>query len=582
MKASRIKIHNFRSILDADIEVHPYGLLVGPNGAGKSNVLASIRAFYDDFKFARSSDFPRMPTQDQESWVEIEYSLTTDEAETIRADYLDKKSRSFCVRRYFLTEDTDDEGKSRTGGLFGYIDGVLSGSRFYGTKNVQQAKVGKVVYIPAVTKLDDHTKLTGPSSLRELVNLVLRGQLENSKQFSNLTNAFGEFRDTLKGASGGPLEELEGAISGQIADWGHRFALDVRSLSVDELLKGLVAPKIIDGDLEEELEPSQFGHGFQRHLVYSLMMLAARYGNVSKPKAKKKEFDPDLFWVLYEEPEAFLHPPQAEVLNIGLRKFSQLAGHQVLITTHSTHFASKNLSQIPALVRLSRQDKATRVGQVKAARIPDLFDDNQELTRKMKEAGLDRGRSEQLSMEAVKYSLWLNPQRATILFAQRVLLVEGPTDSALIGYLVDEGHVAVPVGGLAVIDTLGKWNMPRFMNLLGELRVHHSVLFDRDDRKGKEPNHAKVSAVLNKCIESSRNEYTLSVEGLSEDLESTLGLAGDKSVERHQKPQYVLHAVGEKRVAGERLESYVALVQRLFSKEPIPSIPVQLELRPPT
>jgi putative ATP-dependent endonuclease of the OLD family len=559
MKATQLRIHNFRSILDAEIEVHPYGLLVGPNGAGKSNALAAIRAFYDDFKFAQATDFPKMATADAESWVEIEFTLSAEEAETIKQEYLDNTKTSFRVRRYFLTEEKDDEGKSRAGGLFAYERGVLSASRFYGAKNVQAGKVGKVVYIPAVTKLDDHTKLSGPSSLRELINLVLRAQLENSEQFSKLTTAFGEFRTALK-PKGGPLDTLETAITQEISDWGHSFALDVRSMSVDELLKGLVAPKIIDGDLEAELEPGQFGHGFQRHLVYSLMMLAARYGNVAKPKAKKKEFDPDLFWVLYEEPEAFLHPPQAEVLNVGLRKFSEISGHQVLITTHSPHFASKNLKLIPSLVRLSRENRATQVGQVLAARVKTLFEDNQDVIEQLRAANLEHGESK-LDMESVKYSLWLNPQRASALFAQRVLLVEGPTESALVAYLIDEGKIALPVGGLAVIDTLGKWNMPRFMNLLGVLRIPHAVLYDSDQRPAKDDKHVRTTAIVNGCIQKSRNAFTMAVEGLPDDVEAALGLP--KCSQPYAKPQYVLHAVGEGQVDGARLLEFTVLLQRL-------------------
>lgn len=41
MKLRRLRIHNFRSIIDADVEVHDYTMIVGANNAGKSNVMAS-------------------------------------------------------------------------------------------------------------------------------------------------------------------------------------------------------------------------------------------------------------------------------------------------------------------------------------------------------------------------------------------------------------------------------------------------------------------------------------------------------------------------------------------------------------
>ena len=52
MKLRRLRIHNFRSIIDADIEVHDYTMIVGANNAGKSNVLAALRAFYEDVKWS--------------------------------------------------------------------------------------------------------------------------------------------------------------------------------------------------------------------------------------------------------------------------------------------------------------------------------------------------------------------------------------------------------------------------------------------------------------------------------------------------------------------------------------------------
>jgi len=563
MKAAHLRIHNFRSILDADIEVRPYGLLVGPNGAGKSNVLAAIRAFYDDIKFAKGRDFPRMETEDEESWVEIEYQLDDGEAETLKEEYLDPTRNSFRVRRYFQTTEKDSDGKSRAGGVFGYVKKDLSGSRFYGAKNIQQAKLGQAVYIPAVTKLDDHTKLSGPSSLRELLNYVLRSRLEESEHFEGLTSAFLAFRETLKGDEEGPLRSLEMAITKEIAEWGHRFALDVRSLTVDELLKGLVAPKVIDGHLEEELEPGQFGHGFQRHLIFSLVMLAARHAGMSKakPKNSKKEFDPNLFWVLYEEPEAFLHPPQAEVLNVGLRNLSRASGHQVLVTTHSSHFASKNLAQIPSLVRLSRHGKATKIGQVKTEDLPALFDENQDLPRRFNDAGVKMNEVDLIEMEAIKYSLWLNPQRASALFAQHVLLVEGPTERALVGYLVDEGRLRPPSGGLAVIDTLGKFNMPRFMNLLGALHIPHAVLYDQDERKQGES--ATKSSIANQCIEGARNPFTATVEGLTVDLEESLNIEKPEKMQDRQKPQYLLHLIVKGEVDETALDSFITIIQRL-------------------
>lgn len=66
MKLRRIVIHNFRSVLDADIEAHDYMLLVGANNAGKSTIINALRAFYDDTKWS-AEDFPKKGAADNEA-----------------------------------------------------------------------------------------------------------------------------------------------------------------------------------------------------------------------------------------------------------------------------------------------------------------------------------------------------------------------------------------------------------------------------------------------------------------------------------------------------------------------------------
>ena len=152
-------IHNFRSIEDVEIELLPYSLLVGPNNSGKSNLIAAIRAFYEKPKFDEEKDFPKFPTKDKESWIEIQFLPDQNEWNDLKDEYK-LHDRTFRVRKYFKSKEKDAEGKKKEG-IYAYIDEKLSGSLFYGAKNVQQGKFGEIIYIPAVSKLDEHTRLTG-------------------------------------------------------------------------------------------------------------------------------------------------------------------------------------------------------------------------------------------------------------------------------------------------------------------------------------------------------------------------------------------------------------------------------------
>jgi len=94
MKIREITLHNYRSIKDATFYAADYGLLIGANNCGKTSVLDALRNFYEkDIKFDQQRDFPKFPTDDKESWVEIEYERTKDEADSIKTEYRQPGSR---------------------------------------------------------------------------------------------------------------------------------------------------------------------------------------------------------------------------------------------------------------------------------------------------------------------------------------------------------------------------------------------------------------------------------------------------------------------------------------------------------
>jgi putative ATP-dependent endonuclease of the OLD family len=158
MKIREVKIHNFRSIDDQTIDLGEYALLIGANNSGKSNIVDALRIFYEkELKFEFERDFPKFQTGDQESWIDVEYQLSPDEAANLKAEYLVGKN-GCRIRKWFYPAD-----KAKLG-LLGYENGKLSENMFYGWKNVGQGKLGKAIYIPAVSRLEEHTKLTGPSA----------------------------------------------------------------------------------------------------------------------------------------------------------------------------------------------------------------------------------------------------------------------------------------------------------------------------------------------------------------------------------------------------------------------------------
>jgi putative ATP-dependent endonuclease of OLD family len=181
MKLLGIKLHNFRGILEQEVQFHSYSLLVGPNNAGKSTFIDGIRAFYekDGFKFKPDKDFPFSKTADEESWAELNFRLADDEHSSLKEEY-QAADKTLRVRKLFQTKEKGADGKNAGGFIYAYKnDGTLSNDPFYGAKNVQSGKFGDLIYIPAVSKVDEHTKLTGPSALRDLLTDVMSDVVES-------------------------------------------------------------------------------------------------------------------------------------------------------------------------------------------------------------------------------------------------------------------------------------------------------------------------------------------------------------------------------------------------------------------
>lgn len=557
MRAIAIAIHNFRTFADAELRLSPYSLLVGANNTGKSNLIDAIRVFYEkDIKYEEGRDFPKFPAADKESWIEIQFEPSPSEFALLKDEYR-LPDGTFRVRKYLQSSETDDEGKPKNG-IYAYVGGTLSNSRFYGAKNVQQGKFGEVIHIPSVSKLDEHTKLTGPSALRDLINNVLKKIMGSSPAYTALKSAFDDFESALKTETtpdGQSLQKLESEISAEINEWGTSFELFVNPIAPDELVKNLVGHGVKDHTLDQTQDTKSYGQGFQRHLIFTLIRLAARY-NAPPAVSTKKDFSPRLTWILFEEPEAFLHPSQIDALNASMGKIAADEGSQILITTHSPQFVSRNIEDLPSLARLCKTGAQSTIKQVSNAALQSILATNQQDLTKWQAAGIQIEPDDfQVDMESVKYALWLNPLRCSAFFANRILLVEGATEAALIGYMLNEGQIPNPSGGVFVFDAIGKYNIHRFMNLFGEFGIPHAVLYDHDSGK-------PTGIPIETTIQASQNAYTIGIDHFGQDLETHLGIppAG-----RHdRKPQHVMWHVKQGKIDPAKLSGLAGKIRALL------------------
>jgi putative ATP-dependent endonuclease of OLD family len=555
MQIRSVHIHNFRSIADAKIDFHDYTLITGANNTGKSNLIDAIRAFYGDYKYSPAKDKPKFGC-DSESWVEVEFELTDDEQSSLAEKY-HRPNYRLIVRRFLATHD-----RNRQDNLFAYEGDEISEDQFYGASNIQKGKLGKLIYIPASSRVSDHMKTTGPSAWRDLLTDLCSSLVKSSPSYERLAKEFESFESAFKQEETDDersLVGLETAINNDIELWDTKFQLHINPISPNEIIKYLISCTLIDNHLENaELEEQQFGQGFQRQLIFTLLRLAAEY-QTPKEKKKTKDFDPELTLLLFEEPEAYLHPSQQAILYQSLRKMSCQESYQVVVSSHSPHFVSYQAEHIPSIIRLNRTDGKTCVGQIGHDRLTQIFADNQEINTLLQNTKYEPSADDLTAdMEAVKYGVWLDSQRCELFFANHVLLVEGPTERTLLNHLFNTGEIGIPKGGVVVVDCFGKFNMHRFMNLLAAFQIRHSILMDGDKKtEGQTSCHTSIQEM----IKQNATPFTGKIRCFSKDIEDFLGIERPTA---HRKPQHMMLCIHQGRIERERLEKFKQLIEDLL------------------
>lgn len=571
MKIKSIKIHNFRSIKDAFFNLDNYSVLLGENNAGKSNIISAIRIFYEDgLRFTDKTDFPKFTTDDNESWIEIEYN-TTEEEQLLLNDEYKTEDKVLKVRKYLKSDNGYVQVNQSN--IYAYEKGELSANLFYGAKNISQAKLGKIVYIPEISKVDDNMKLSGPSPFRNMITFVMNKVIKNSGAYKKLEEGFLNFNKdfqeekTIEGLSFNKLVE---DINSDISSWDVNFNIDINPISPEDITKNLISHYLEDNNLKDQrISIDSFGQGLQRHLIYTLIKLSAQY--VDSKATAKKVFSPDLTLILFEEPEVFLHPSQQEFLNISLRQLSENDDQQVLITTHSPIFVSKNILNLTSLIKVRKESCLSYTRQIRATDYESLCDNNLELYRLFLEKYEDPVTPQELKKElkkyvdrpstirlleeeSIKYFLWLDSERAGVFFAKHVIICEGATEKCLFDYLINTEWIDLKERHIYFLDSMGKFNVNRYMNLFSRLGIKHSVLIDKDKNMG-------VHNIVNDLIQQTCNGYTVNCLAFEEDLESFCGI--ERTATR-LKPLNIIYNVQNNNIPKTKIDELKEIIINLL------------------
>jgi predicted ATP-dependent endonuclease of OLD family len=399
--------------------------------------------------------------------------------------------------------------------------------------------------------------------------------VKTSESFESLNKDFEEFNKKFReeeSKDGFSLNKLREEINDSLKEWEIEINLNINPIKTEGIIKNLVSYHAIDKNFDREIDIKCLGQGLQRHLIYTLIKLSSRY--TEKKTYKKKEFSPELTMILFEEPEAFLHPGQQEFLNTSLRLLSKEEDQQIIVATHSPIFVSKNIEDISNLIKLKRENGITHVFQVSEDTRKNIIEQNNELAQllqsKLNDPSVgnsiknsikkilgDTEEAMRMEEESIRYLLWLDSERCCAFFTDTVLICEGATEKIFIEYLIKNKWENLREKRIYILDAMGKFNIHRYMNLFKGLGIFHSVLADEDEDRN-------VQELINQFIEDHKNEFTKSIDFFDKDIETFLDIKPPPSNRKDKKPLNVMWNYFKGKISTENIDALKGKVEGLL------------------
>lgn len=428
MRISRIVVRNFRALKEVDIDVeNDLTCIIGENNTGKTAILRAIQICTD---VSLPSIFRSLIREDIHTSVDISHpsqvligiELVDFEGilneEALVATWKTEANRARIFYRFRPKPSVREQlenGEIEPGSLT--LEDYAWELKGGGNPAIDLANIAwddehvgesvrfadlqsfLVVNLPALRDVESDLRNSRTSPLSRLIEAfdidqaeqdALIGILDNANQQIEASATIGEVSNAIDASFksvSGPAFEMDATLGLSAAT----FQAIIRNL------------KILLSDLSlSDFEPGRNGLGMNNILYIAILL---EYLDRRRAKALSAGQ-----LVLIEEPEAHLHPQLQASLLIALRE----KGVQVVLTSHSTQITS--LAPFSTLVSLTKREDASVVSSNLA---------NSE--------GLDPG-------DIADLERYLDSTKSNLLFARKVMLVEGPAELFLIPAMVEAVH----------------------------------------------------------------------------------------------------------------------------------------------
>jgi predicted ATP-dependent endonuclease of OLD family len=209
------------------------------------------------------------------------------------------------------------------------------------------------------------------------------------------------------------------------------------------------------------------GHGMQRSMILTILRAYAELARVEKAGEKSNERT-TIFAI--EEPELYLHPQSQRTF---ASVFQEIANgrDQVVFCTQSSLFVDISLLDQICIMRREKREEVYESYPTQLS-IPKMIEDIK--IRKGADAS-EEGIREQ-------YSHVFNPMINEGFFADKVVIVEGPSEQYALPIYADALGYNLNRNNISVVHSNGKGQMDRLWRVFNDFEIPTYLWFDGDKR----------------------------------------------------------------------------------------------------